>query len=101
MTNRLIKHWTVESLVSFLIFIPVFDLQFIDFLNSSFLSRQKGQIKKIQLNDTCSNNGKEVLRSSVTCEKKNGCREIETHGECCPKFLCGKSGNVWNSFKKL
>lgn len=38
----------------------------------------------------CTYNGKEVLRSSVTCEKKNGCREIETHGECCPKFLCGK-----------
>ncbi len=38
----------------------------------------------------CSHNGKEVLRSLVTCEKKNGCREIETHGECCPRFLCGK-----------
>ncbi|KAJ6646350.1 Phospholipase A2 group XV [Pseudolycoriella hygida] len=38
--------------------------------------------------DKCSYNGKEVERSSVTCEKKNGCREIETHGECCPKFAC-------------
>lgn len=49
----------------------------------------------------CSYNGKEVLRSSVTCEKKNGCREIETNGECCPKIICGKIRHLFKLKCKL
>ncbi|XP_037052328.1 serine-rich adhesin for platelets-like [Bradysia coprophila] len=53
--------------------------------------------------DTCSYNGKEVERSSITCETKNGCREIETHGECCPKFVCEckLNGTIYDNGDKI
>lgn len=53
--------------------------------------------------DMCTHNGKEVIRSSVTCDKKNGCREIETHGECCPRFLCEckLNGTIYDNGDKI
>lgn len=39
---------------------------------------------------TCLKDGKEVLKSSVECEVKIGCKLIQKTGECCPEYQCGK-----------
>lgn len=41
---------------------------------------------------TCLKDGKEVLKSSVECEVKIGCKLIQRTGECCPEYQCGEFG---------
>lgn len=43
--------------------------------------------------DTCLYDGSPVSRTSITCEKKHGCRAIQKTGECCPDYQCGKLPN--------
>lgn len=43
---------------------------------------------------TCLKDGKEVLKSSVECEVKIGCKLIQKTGECCPEYQCGKCDSL-------
>lgn len=33
--------------------------------------------------------GAHILKQTITCENKPGCRAIQKTGECCPDYQCG------------
>ncbi|ETN63868.1 hypothetical protein AND_004404 [Anopheles darlingi] len=53
--------------------------------------------------DMCLYDGSYVERSTISCEKKHGCRAIQKTGECCPDFQCEcqKDGKTYANGEKL
>ncbi|XP_035775040.1 serine-rich adhesin for platelets-like [Anopheles albimanus] len=53
--------------------------------------------------DMCLHDGSYVERSTISCEKKHGCRAIQKTGECCPDFQCEcqKDGKTYANGEKL
>ncbi|XP_062548816.1 mucin-22 isoform X2 [Armigeres subalbatus] len=53
--------------------------------------------------DTCLYDGTQVSRTSITCEKKHGCRAIQKTGECCPDYQCEcqRDGKVYSNGEKV
>lgn len=53
--------------------------------------------------DTCLYDGSQVSRTSITCEKKHGCRAIQKTGECCPDYQCEcqRDGKVYANGEKV
>lgn len=53
--------------------------------------------------DTCLYDGSQVSRTSITCEKKHGCRAIQKTGECCPDYQCEcqRDGKVYSNGEKV